>query len=140
MATITLKGREIPLMYTVYEMKSVQEEIAPLGEIQYVITGRNRDDDEDTSKYASPDHLKAVAKLLQILGNAGLEEAGEEPNLTERWIMRALRPGEIVNAVNACMKAMNEGMATETTAAKQKSSGPVDVVLEEIEEKKEPAS
>lgn len=137
MATITLKGREIPLMYTVYEMKSVQEEIAPLGEIQYVICGRNKDDDEDMSGYASPDHLKAVAKLLQILGNAGLEEAGEEPDLTERWIMRALRPGEIVDAVNACMAAMNEGMATETSAAKAKQSGPVDVVLEEIEEKKE---
>ena len=47
------------------------------------------------------------------MGNAGLEESGEAPDLTERKILRALKPSDIVDAVNACMDAMNEGMASE---------------------------
>ena len=42
-----------------------------------LVLGRNPDDKEDTSKYGSAEHLKAAAALIRILGNAGLEEAGE---------------------------------------------------------------
>ena len=133
MATITLKGREIPLLYTVFEMKTIQEEIAPLGELQYIIVGRNRDDEKDTSKYGGPEHLGAIAKLIRILGNAGLEEAGESPDLTDKKVLRALKPGELVEAVNACMKAMNEGMASEFP--QKEEEGPVDVTLEDMKKK-----
>ena len=133
MATITLKGREIPLLYTVFEMKSIQEEICPLGDFQYVLFGRSKDDEKDTSKYASPEHLGAVAKLIRILGNAGLEETGEAPDLTDKKILRAMKPGELVEAVNACMKAMNEGMASEIP--EKNSDEPVDVTLEEMKKK-----
>ena len=67
MASITLKGREIPLLYTVWEMKQVQEEICPLGDLQYIMFGRNKDDENDRSKYAGPEHLNALAKLIRIL-------------------------------------------------------------------------
>lgn len=134
MASITLKGREIPLLYTVWEMKVVQEEIAPLSEFQYMIMGRNKDDENDTSKYASAEHLGAIAKLIRIMGNAGLEEAGEEPDLTEKKILRAMRPAELVNTVGICMTVMNEAMTSEIPV--EKKEGPVDVVLEEIEKKK----
>ena len=133
MATITLKGREIPLLYTVFEMKTIQEEICPLGDFQYVLFGRNKDDEKDTSKYATPEHLSAVAKLIRILGNAGLEEAGEKADLTDKAVLRALKPGELVEAVNACMKAMNEGMASEIP--EKNSDEPVDVTLEEMKKK-----
>ena len=134
MVTITLKGREIPLIYTVLEMKAVQEEIAPLGKFQYVIFGRNENDEKDNSKYGSPEHLDAIAKLIRIMGNAGLEENGEAPDLTERKILRALKPSDIVDAVNACMDAMNEGMVSEIPTKNQDE--PVDVTLEEIKKKK----
>ena len=134
METITLKGREIPLLYTVYEMKEIQEEIASLGDFQYVILGRNKDDEEDDSRYGSPDHLNAIAKLIRILGNAGLEEAGEAPDLTDKKILRSLRPAELVDAINACMQAMSAGMASEIP--ENKSEGPVDVTLEAINKKK----
>lgn len=137
MATITLKGREIPLLYTVYEMKEIQEQVCRLGDLQYVIMGRNRDDEED-STYGTPEHLEAITKLIRIMGNAGLEEAGETADLTDKKIMRALRPSEIVTAVRACLDAMNEGMASEIPP--EPKPGPVDVVLEEIEEKKEQES
>ena len=69
------------------------------------------------------------------LGNTGLEEEGENPDLTDKKVMRAIRPVELGEMVSACMEAMNEGMASEIPEKKQE--GPVDVVLEEIEKKKE---
>ncbi len=138
MVTIELKGREIPLLYTVYEMKQIQEEIAPLSRAISMVLGRNPDDPEDRSLYAGAEHLGAAAKLIRILGNAGLEEAGEEPNLTDKKVLRAIRPAEIAEAVNACMEAMQEGMASEIP--EKKKTGPVDVTLEEMEKKKEKES
>ena len=135
MASLALKGREIPLLYTVYEMRQIQEEICSLGDFQYVIFGRNKNDEKDTSGYASPKHLEAIAKLVKILGNAGLEEAGEVPDLTEKKILRAMRPQDLNNAVSACMEAMNEGMESEIP--EKEKEGPVDVTLEEMNKKKE---
>ena len=37
MAEIILKGRTVPLLYTTYEMKLIQEEIAPIGKFQYIV-------------------------------------------------------------------------------------------------------
>ena len=137
MSSITLKGREIPLLYTVYEMKAIQEQICPLGELQYTAFGRNKEDKNDTSKFGEPKHLSALAKLVMILGNAGLEEAGEAPDLTEKKILRMMKIEDIATAGSACIDAMNEGMESEIPAKKQE--GPVDVTLEEIEKKKEKA-
>lgn len=133
MRTIKLRGREIPLVYTVWEMKTIQEEIAPINKAISMVLGRNPEDPEDTSLFAGAEHLGAVAKLVKILGNAGLEEAGEKADLTEKWILRALKPAEIVETINACMDAMNEGMASEIPEKKQE--GPVDVTLEELKKK-----
>ena len=135
MAKITLKGREIPLLYTVYEMKQIQDDIAPISRAISLVLGRNPDDKTDTSKYGSAEHLEAAAKMIRILGNAGLEEAGEVPDLTDKKVMRALRPADIGAAGSACMDAMNEGMRSEIPDKKEE--GPVDVTLEEINKKKE---
>ncbi|MBR2854499.1 MAG: hypothetical protein IKE81_09265 [Clostridia bacterium] len=135
MATIKIKGRNVPLLYTVYEMKAIQEEIGPLAEAINLVLGRNPEDEKDRSKYLSREHLEAATKLIRILGNAGLEEAGEAPNLTDKMIARAIRPVELPIMISACMDAMNAGMMSEIPEKKQ--DGPVDVVLEEIEKKKE---
>jgi hypothetical protein len=138
MTEIKLKGRKIPLLYTVYEMKQVQEEIAPLSDFQYKLFGRNPEDENDTSRYGSAEHLDTIAKLIRILGNAGLEEAGETADLTDKKVLRALKPGELVEAVNACMRAMNEGMRSEFP--EKKEEGPVDVTLEEMKKKEQKES
>ena len=135
MITITLKGQEIPLLYTTWEMKQVQEEIGPIGRAISMVLGRNPEDKDDHSLFATVEHLDAVAKMVRILGNAGLEEAGEEPNLTEKKILKALKPSEIGDVVNACMNCMAEGMQSEIPEKKQE--GPVDVTLEEMNKKKE---
>ena len=133
MASITLKGREIPLLYTVYEMKQIQEEIAPIGKALKIILGRNPEDENDTSLYGSAQHLEAAAKMVRILGNAGLEENGENADMTDKKVMRAIRPGELAEIVNACFDAMNEGMKSEIP--EKEETGPVDVTLEEMKKK-----
>ena len=147
MIKITLKGREIPLLYTTYEMKLIQEEIAPVNQAIRLIMGRTREElpavtDEDgnqipadDSQYGSAEHLQAVAKAVKILGNAGLEEAGEAPDMTEKWILRAIKPVRMPEIANACLDAMAEGMKSELPD--KEDDGPVDVTLEEMK-KKEP--
>jgi len=138
MASITLKGREIPLIYTTWEMKEIQEKIGPLSRAISLVLGRNPDDKEDMSLYGGAEHLKHAATLIMILGNAGIEEAGDEagqPDLTVKKILRALKPSELIGAINSCMEAMNEGMASEIP--EHEDEGPVDVTLEEMKKKDE---
>ena len=138
MKTIILKGREIPLLYTVYEMKTIQEDVCPLGELFYRVLGANAEDPEDRSGFGAPGHLETVAKLVRILGNAGLEEAGEHPDLTEKKIMRSMKPGQISDIVKTCAEAITEALESEIPAAG--SDEPKDVVLEQLNKKKEVAS
>ena len=135
MTKIRLKGRDIPLVYTVLDMKALQEEIGPLGELYGRILGINQEDKKDTSRWGSPEHLAALGKAIRILGNSGLEEAGENPDLTDRWVMRAIRPGQINEAGGACIQAMNEG--TDSEIPEENDGQPVDVTLEEMNKKKE---
>ena len=136
MVTINLKGREIPLLYTTWEMKEIQETIAPIGDAVNLLLGKLKIDGKNQySKFGSAEHLEATAKMVVILGNAGLEEAGNNPDLTEKKVLRAIKPDEIGIAVNAVLDAMAEGMKSEIP--EKKKTGPVDVVLEEIEKKKE---
>ena len=133
MATITIRGREIPLLYTTYEMKEIQEQVAPFEKAVAMLLGRNPEDDTDTSRFGGAEHLDTIAKMIRIMGNAGLEEAGENPDLTEKKILRALRPAEIGETVNTLTNAMQEGMASEIPD--KAKEGPVDVTLEEMKKK-----
>lgn len=133
MSQINLKGRVIPLLYTMLEMKQVQEEIAPVGTYLNLLVGRKDAADQNASLYGSREHLDALGKTIRILGNAGLEEAGEEPDLTDRWVLRALKPGALLVAMDACLTAINDGMASEIPNKEQNE--PVDVVLESLKKK-----
>jgi len=133
MNTITLKGREIPLLYTTWEMKEIQEELGPISRAISLVMGRNPDNKDDTSLYGGAEHLKAAAVLIRILGNAGLEEAGDTPDLTNKKVLRSLRPADLIDCINKCMDAMSEGMASEIPDKDEE--GPVDVTLEEMKKK-----
>ena len=74
-----------------------------------------------------------LGKLIRILGNAGLEEAGEAADLTEKNVMRAIKPMDLMEKISACMDAINEGMVSEIP--EKKDEGPVDVTLEEMKKK-----
>ena len=130
MITITLKGRTIPLLYTTWELKTIQEEIGPISLALKKVLGRNPEDDDDRSLYMGAEHLRSAAALIRILGNAGLEEAGMDADLTDKKIMRGMKPNDMIEAINRCMDAMAEGMASEIP--EKEETGPVDVTLEEI--------
>lgn len=136
MASITLKGREIPLEYTVWEMKLLQEAVAKINEFLRMLFGKTPEDgDDEASDFGGPEQLNAIATFIRICGNAGLEDAGEEPNLTEKWILKALKPGQIAEAMAACVTTINEGMTSEIPK-KEESGEPVDETLEQMERKK----
>ena len=138
MATITLKGREIPLIYTTQEMLTIQQEIAPYDRMIQAILGKDPADENNTQIYLSAEHLANVAKAVRILGNAGLEEAGEKPDLTDKFVLRALPPTDVQIAINCCMEAIAIGMKSEIPPKEE--DGPVDVTLEKINKKKEKES
>jgi glycine cleavage system protein P-like pyridoxal-binding family len=133
MTSITLKGREIPLLYTTWEMKEIQEELGPISRAIMTALGRNPDNHDDASLFGSAEHLKAAATLIRILGNAGLEEAGEPADLTNKKILRALKPADMMTVINECMNAVTEGMASEMPDKDEE--GPVDVTLEDMKKK-----
>jgi len=138
---VTLKGREIPLIFTTLELKNIQEEIGKLDDTMALVMGTNPDDAEDTSRFGSVEHLNALAKAVRIMGNAGLEESGEKPDLTERWILRAMRPKDVLGVALACMNTLTDGIASEIEEEeKQETEGRTDIGLQEIEKKEEPGS
>ena len=133
MVTINLKGREIPLLFTAYEMKTVQEEIAPNEKVMDLVSGK--DPENPDYKFGRAEHLTVLSKMIRIMGNAGLEEDGQEPDLTNKKVLRALSPRELVFMVNACVNAVNDGFRSEIPPKEE--TGPVDVTLEELNKKKE---
>ena len=137
---IRIGGREIPMTLTTFEMIAIQDEIGcTVGQLQDQVFGleKNLETDEYSFRLmGDKDRLKRFGALIRILGNAGLEEAGQEPDLTDKWVLRHIKPGMIMPYMIAITGVINEAMKMETG----KSDGPVDEVLEEQNRKKEPGS
>lgn len=142
MNIIKIGGREIPVALTVYEMIAIQEEIGcTVGEIREKVFGMERNIENDTFTLRLADDkelLRRFGKLIRIVGNAGLEETGQEPDLTDKWVMRHIRPTQLMQLVVDITGAINEAMRTEY--GDKKNDGPVDEQLEEENRKKEQES
>lgn len=115
-------GRSIPLVFDMISWGQIEEEIAPLQDIGEMIEGTKR--------------VQTVLKLIRILGNEGLDCAGEKPDLTEKWLGRVLNPKAMGDLSMSAMQAVTAGMQMEATADDPKKE--VDVTLQEINKKKEP--
>ena len=137
---IKIGGREIPMTLTTFEMIAIQEEIGcTVGQLQDSVFGleKNLETDEYSFQMVNDkDRLRRFGALIRIMGNAGLEEAGKEPDLTDKWILRHIKPAMIMPYMIAITGVINEAMKMETA----KTEGPVDEVLEEENRKKEPGS
>lgn len=115
-------GRSIPLVFDMISWGQMEEEIAPLQDIGDLLDGTKR--------------VNTMLKLIRILGNEGLEIAGEKPDLTEKWLGRVLNPTQMGDLNLKAMKAVTDGMKME--AAEDGSKREIDVTLQEINKKKEP--
>lgn len=147
MDSIIIGGRTIPLFYSALEMIEIEKSIGCTAfQLTEKIMGARRigGDDEESENFEvqidlidKPENKENLGRLIRILGNAGLEEAGQEPDLTDRWVLRHLKPGMIMIYAMAVMAVINEGNQME---AKKEDNGPVDVLLEEEQGKKSPGN
>lgn len=147
MDSIIIGGRTIPLFYSTLEMVEIEKSIGCTAfQLTEKIMGARRigGDDEESENFDvqidlidKPENKENLGRLIRILGNAGLEEAGQEPDLTDRWVLRHMKPGMIMIYAMAVMAVINEGNQME---AKKEDNGPVDVLLEEEQGKKSPGN
>ena len=145
MKDIKIGGRTIPLQYTTYELIQIQEEIGCTGhQLRDEVFGIRQEDEDDPTSIVfdcvtHAEKTKKLGKLIRILGNAGLEEDGPEPDLTDRWVLKHIKPGMIIFYALALYAVINEGNMIENTKPAE-DQGPVDEVLEEQNAKKQPGN
>ena len=102
MTEIKIGGRTVPLLYTTYEMIAIQEEIGCTAyQLRDEVFDIHMEDEDDPSSMTfgivnDPKKTKKLGTLIRILGNAGLEEKGEEADLTDKWVLRQIRPALIL--------------------------------------------
>ena len=143
--TIRIGGREIPLFYSTMELISIQDEIGCTAfQLNDEVFGIKKDEDDEDSQIrfgviTDAEKTKKLGTLIRILGNAGLEEEGQEPDLTDKWILRHIKPGMIMVYVIALIAVLTEGNKIESTR-KEEENGPVDEGLEEENAKKQPGN
>lgn len=143
MTEINIGGRKIPLFYSTYEMVAIQKDIGCTAyELRDKVFGVVEDEDGDWAKTrikcaTDAEKTEKLGKLIRILGNAGLEESGQEPDLTDKWVMRHMKPATIIIYAMAMMTVIHEGNTLEEMA-KEEEKGPVDEVLEAENAKKAP--
>ena len=145
MTEIKIGKRTIPLYYSTYEMIAIQRDIGCTAfELREKVFGFHLKDEDDPTSLEmdvakDPEKTEKFGKLLAILGNAGLEEAGEKPDLTDKWIMRHIKPAMIVPYAVTALAEIIEGNQMESQKAEQENAE-VDEGLEEEIAKKQPGN
>jgi len=143
MTEITIGGRVIPLYYSTYELVEIQKEIGCTAyELNDQVFGLRTEVDEETGQDKAvhfdvgtdPARQEKLGKLIRILGNAGLEESGQEADLTDKWVLRKMKPGLVLAYAFAVIAVITEGNKIEAT---KEENGPVDEGLEEENAKKQ---
>ena len=136
MTEIKIGGREIPLLYSTFELLEIQKAIGCTGfQLKEEVFGIRLKDEDDPMSITfdivtEPEKIGKMATLIRIMGNAGLEESGQEPDLTEKWIMRKMKPVMILPYAVAILNEIMEGNQMESPEA-EKGDGQRDLGLEE---------
>ena len=123
---VKIGDRKIPLRFRMREFKQIEEEIGPFMEVRnMIIKGKNR--------------IRNTIGVIRIMGNGGLKEEGQEPDLTDEWLEENMDPFSLTTYQVAVVTCLANENASE--AAKEKNENKErDLVLEEIEEKKDPVN
>ena len=124
--TVTIGGRVIPLRFRMNQFIEIEEQIGDLGNVQNMIMeGQHR--------------LRDLVRMIRILGNAGLKHAGEKPDLTDEWLTEHMEPYEVQKYTLAVLMCLSKESKSEAAQEKTEESER-DLVLEEIEQKKDPVN
>ncbi|MBO7669896.1 MAG: hypothetical protein J6S60_04835 [Oscillospiraceae bacterium] len=117
-------GRQLPLAFDMAAWAEIEEQIvSPIQGLAEMLQGKTR--------------VRVMCQLARILAEGGRRRYPENEEITEAWIMANARPGKFDLMITACMDAIAAGMESE---AKDDEHGEVDVVLRELNKKKEPES
>ena len=144
MNTIKIGKREIPLFYSTKELIDIQREIGCTGfELKDKVFGLRQVDEDNPESIVldvvtDPERMEKLGTLIMILGTAGLEEDGQEPDLTLKWVLRNIRPAMIAIYAVTVMAVIIQGNQMEQK--EEENSGPVDMILEEENAKKQPGN
>lgn len=142
MPEIMIGGRSIPLYYSTYETIAIQRELnCTAFQLNEQVFGVEIIDEEKDrtmdnirlTVVSDPEKTEKLGKLIRILGNAGLEESGQEGDLTDKWVLRNMKPAMILIYAVGVMTVISEGNMMEQ---KSDQNGPVDEIKEEQEAKK----
>ena len=143
MPEIKIGGRSIPLYYSTYETIAIQREIGctafQLNEKVFGVETIDEEKDKTMDNIRltvanDPEKTEKLGKLIRILGNAGLEENGQEANLTDKWVLRNMKPAMVLIYAVGVMAVISQGNMIE---AQEESKGKeTDVILEEEKAKK----
>ena len=143
---IKIGKRSIPLFYSTYETIAIQREIGCTAfQLNEQVFGTQKiDEDKDPTLDNiritvgnDPEKMEKLGILISILGNAGLEESGQEPDLTAKWILRNMKPVMIPIYAMVLMGVIVAGNIMEAKEDKPKNEE-TDVILEEENAKKQP--
>ena len=110
---IKLQGQEIELRFTMGSWERLEDEVCTLDELEEKLQGKGR--------------LRLIAKVASILSVQALE-----PDM----LFAMMQPADVRGVTAAIMKAITDGLKMEE---KQGEGEIHDVVLEEIDAKKEKA-
>ena len=144
MPEIIIGGRSIPMHYSTYETIAIQREIGCTAfQLKDEVFGVEKIDEDGEETLGNiqldvakdPEKMEKMGKLIRILGNAGLEENGEKPDLTDKWILRHMKPSMVVIYALAMMTVITNGNMMEVK--KEETGEPTDVILEEAKAKKQ---
>lgn len=145
MTTIEIGGRKIPLLYTTCELIEIQKAIGCTGfQLKTEVFGVHLENENDPDSVAmdvirNPEKIEKLCKLIRIMGNAGLEENGEAADLTDKWVMRHMKPVMILPYAVMTLAEVMEGNRMEGPKT-EGNRGPIDEGLEEENEKKQPGN
>ena len=142
MTDIKIGGRTIPLYLSTWEMIEIQKQIGcTAAQLRDEVFGLHLADENDPESWrfevgTDPERMEKLGKLIAILGNAGLEEEGGEPDLTAKWVLRHMSPRDVLPYSITVMVEINAGLIGETAQKAEAEQGPVDVMVEEETAKK----
>ena len=124
--TIKIGEREIPLRFRMNQFAEIEEEIGSLMEVkEMILKGKRR--------------VRNIVSMMRILGNAGLKHAGQAADLTDEWLMENMDPHSILGYQATLIGCLSKESISEAKTEKDENEER-DLVLEEIEAKKDPVN
>lgn len=123
---VRIGEREIPLYFGMDQFIEIEENIGNLGEVrELILKGKNR--------------LRNMIGIMRILGNGGLKQEGQEPDLTDEWLRQEMDPHALLAYQAVILACMMRDEETQTVK-EERENKERDLVLEEIAAKKDPVN